>query len=221
LIQVKVRRTKSRHAVNGHLGMVREAAKRGSRAMELFDAIRGRRATREFTPQAVDRDILNRLIDAAIRAPTAMHEEPWGFAVVTEPAALRRYAAAAKSHLLATMAPNSPLARYRDMLSNAGFDLFYGAPALVLVCADSTRAPVAALGTIDCCLAAENLMLAAHGLGLGTCWIGLAEPWLCLPGTRKEIGLPETWLPIAPIIVGHPKSHPPAVSRRTPVIVWQ
>jgi len=189
--------------------------------MELFEAIRGRRAIREFTAQPVDRSTLTRLIDAAIRAPTAMHEEPWGFAVVTEAAALRRYAAAAKAHLLATMAPNSPLAHYRDMLSNSEFDLFYGAPALVLVCADSARAPVAALGTIDCCLAAENLMLAAYGLGLGTCWIGLAELWLCRPGTRKEIGLPETWLPIAPIIVGHPKSHPPAVPRRTPEIVWR
>jgi len=72
----------------------------------------------------------------------------------------------------------------------------------------------------DCSLAAENLMLAAHAAGLGTCWIGFAQGWLGTPEGKSALKLPETDIPIAPIIVGHPKSVPPAVSRKPPRIDW-
>ncbi|MGX7871985.1 nitroreductase family protein [Mesorhizobium sp. ORM6] len=42
----------------------------------------------------------------------------------------------------------------------------------------------------DCCLAGQNLMLAAHARGLGTCWIGLSRPWLTETSVKKELGIP-------------------------------
>jgi nitroreductase len=72
----------------------------------------------------------------------------------------------------------------------------------------------------DCALAAQNLMLAARAAGLGTCWIGFAEAWLGTPEGKAVLELPATSLPVAPIIVGHPKSAPPPVPRREPEIRW-
>ena len=68
----------------------------------------------------------------------------------------------------------------------------------------------------DCSLAAENLMLAASAAGLGTCWIGFAQAWLGTPEGKAALKLSETCVPVAPIIVGHPKSPAPAVPRKIP-----
>ena len=62
----------------------------------------------------------------------------------------------------------------------------------------------------DCALAAENLMLAARGAGLGTCWIGFSQGWLGTPEGKALLKLPAAYKPVAPIIVGHPKSAPSA-----------
>ena len=63
-------------------------------------------------------------------------------------------------------------------------------------------------------------MLAARGVGLGTCWIGFAQGWLGTSEGKALLELPATYLPIAPIIVGHPKTVPPPVPRKEPEIRW-
>jgi len=184
--------------------------------MDLMDAIYHRRAVRAFKSDAVDRETIRFLIAAAVQAPSAVNRQPWSFVVVGDQVALERYSRDAKAHLLATMPETSPLAEYRPMLADPTFQLFYHAPALVVICATSSEPGVAE----DCCLAAENFMLAAHGAGLGTCWIGFARPWLDLREGRKELDIPRHYVPIAPIAVGHPKAVAPPVSRRHPDIVW-
>ena len=63
-------------------------------------------------------------------------------------------------------------------------------------------------------------MLMAHALGLGTCWIGFAQNYLNTLAGKRQLGLPESWVPVAPLIVGFPKTHPPAVARNEPEIRW-
>jgi len=72
----------------------------------------------------------------------------------------------------------------------------------------------------DCCLAAENLMLAARDEGLGTCWIGFARPWLDLPSTKHEMGLPAGHHVVAPIVLGYPKAWPESHGRNPAEIHW-
>jgi hypothetical protein len=68
----------------------------------------------------------------------------------------------------------------------------------------------------DCSLAAENLMLAASAEGLGTCWIGFAQSWLGIPDDKAALNLTSTNMPIAPIIVGHPKAATASGSQKRP-----
>lgn len=63
-------------------------------------------------------------------------------------------------------------------------------------------------------------MLAARAAGLGTCWIGFAQTWVGTPEGKAALGLPLDCLPVAPIIVGHPTSFPPAVPRKPPETSW-
>jgi len=184
--------------------------------MDAMEAIYGRRATRSFTAEPVTRDLIEKVIDAAVHAPSAMNAQPWAFAVITGRARLSDCAARAKAHLLATLEAESPLAQYCDRLADPGFDVFYGAPALTVVCAK----PAGLHATEDCCLAAENFWLAAHVLGLASCWIGFARPWLELAETKRELGIPGDYAPVAPLILGHPRERPEPTPRHPPEIIW-
>ena len=184
--------------------------------MDLERAIYARRSVREFTAQPVDEAMIRRLIDAAIQAPSAVNEQPWSFVVVADKVLLSRISNHAKAHLLRSPPENVSSPHFQGLLRDPDFDIFYGAPALIVI-ASATAGPWA---IENCTLAAENLMLAACAAGLGTCWIGFAQSWLGTVDGKAELDLPAKYLPVAPIIVGHPKSTTPPVSRREPEIRW-
>jgi nitroreductase len=134
---------------------------------------------------------------------------------VRDQALLARISNEAKAHMLRA-SPAALLPHFQERLNNPSFHIFYHAPALVLI-SSVAESP----WTIEnCSLAAENLMLAARAAGLGTCWIGFAQAWLGTPEGKAALKLPEKYVPIAPIIVGHPKSAPPPVPRKEPDIRW-
>jgi nitroreductase len=184
--------------------------------MDIKEAISGRRSTRDYTAQAVDDEAIRRLIDAAVHAPNASNGQPWTFTVVRDRRLLDRISDDAKSHMLATLPAGPGSDRYRTMLSEASFQIFYHAPALILISGSAQRPWVVE----DCALAAENLMLAAYGEGLGTCWIGFAQGFLNTSVGKNALGLPDTWVPVAPIIVGHPKTEIAPVPRKEPETRW-
>ena len=184
--------------------------------MDLKEAIVGRRSVRDYTRQPVEDRVIHRLIDAAVRAPNAVNQQPWAFSVVRDQALLGRISRDAKSHMLATMPAGPQADHFRARLTAPDFHIFYHAPVLVLISSVSPGPWIVE----DCALAAQNLMLAAYGEGLGTCWIGFAQGFLNTPAGKQELGIPAEWVPDAPIIVGHPAAEPAAVPRREPEVRW-
>lgn len=184
--------------------------------MDITEIIYHRRAIREFTDAPVGKDQIDFLIDAAVQAPNAMDKQCWAFVVLRDRALMKRISSEAKVLTLKVMGSSPHMAQFRDFLCSAQFNIFYDAPVLIIICGTENDRFV----DQDCCLAAQNLMLAAHANGLGTCWIGFAEAWLDREEAKKELGLPAHYRPIAPIILGHPRLHPPAPERRRPDIVW-
>ena len=184
--------------------------------MELMDAIRNRRAVREYTNAPIERSVIERLISAAILAPSAMNLQPWAFAALLDHARIDGYGARAKSWLLENFAQTLFEPLLRHSVEDPKFAMFHGAPALVIILAKSSATQAAE----DCCLAGENLMLAARDEGLGSCWIGLARPWLDLPATKAELRLPGSFRVVAPIVLGHPKSWPESHGRNPAEIYW-
>jgi len=184
--------------------------------MDLKEAIYSRRATRAFTADPVDEKTLRALIDAAIQAPSAVNAQPWAFCVVRDKILLANISQQAKAHVVRHTPLGLVSHHFDQILHDPGFDIFYQAPALILIC--TTSAIPWAIE--DCALAAENLMLTARAVGLGTCWIGFAQGWLGTAEGKAALGLPAAYLPVAPIIVGYPKSAPPPVARKEPEIRW-
>ena len=196
-----------------------------ARLMTVFEAIAKRRAVRVYRRDAVEEETVRELLTMAVRAPTAMHAEPWAFAVVQDRALLRKYSDLAKAdwtagpdqpHALAHPAAGST-ARAAALFSHPDFNIFHDAGTLIAICA-----PPATFSAADCWLAAENLMLAACAMGLGTCCIGFAVPVLNRPDVKAELGIPPELQVVAPIVVGLPSGESPATSRKEPrVLCWR
>jgi nitroreductase len=186
--------------------------------MHVLEAIHHRRAVRDYTDEPVERPAVEALLDAAVWAPSAVNQQPWAFAVVQDPHFLKRCSDRAKRHWASTMAGTPSWERVRPMIEDPGYCIFYNASTLIIICArEGGLNPEE-----DCCLAAENLMLAACAMGLGTCPIGFARPWLNLPQAKRELGIPEDCSPVFPVILGYPRAIPPAPERRAPEIVaWK
>lgn len=184
--------------------------------MDIQAAISQRRAVRDYTPEPVGRTTLLDLVKSATLAPSAVNEQAWRFTIVTDKTLLSQISRSAKAHMLYDLAVGPHLDHFREMLSDANFDIFYGAPALIVISAPKRLQ----WAVEDCSLAAENLMLAACARNLGTCWIGFAQSWLGTPEGRAAIGLDDDQLPVAPIIVGHPGAVPAPVPRKAPDVRW-
>jgi nitroreductase len=180
--------------------------------MEFQQVVEQCRAVREYLPTPVEVPLIRQLLATAALAPSAMNLQPWSFAIITGVVTIDAHARRAREYALA-IAPTMDTPA-REFLSDPAVSIFYHAPALVLVLASSDEAQARE----DCCLAAQNFMLAARAAGLGTCWVGFARPWLNLPQTKRELGLPAGCHVVAPIVLGHPRAWPPARQRRPPEI---
>ncbi|MGE0400244.1 MAG: nitroreductase family protein [Kofleriaceae bacterium] len=192
-------------------------------SLSALDAIFQRHATRAYTSERVDRETIMLLLRAAVHAPTAMHLEPWAFAVVQDRALLKRISEHAKAivqtprgadHRELARTPNRAIA----MLSDPAFNIFYDASTLIVICGK----PLGPFVVADCWLAAENLMIAATALGYATCPIGFAVPALADPEIRAELAIPADVTAYAPIIVGRAATAVPAQDRREPdILCWK
>lgn len=186
----------------------------------VMGAINGRRSIRAYAGDPLTEHEVRALLHAAVMAPTAMHEEPWGFAVVQDRAWLRVCSDRAKSLMLGQMAhegaatPGAAL-EMRRMLEQPSFNIFYDAGTLIVVC----RRFGGPFADADCWLAAENLMLEAHSKGFGTCCIGFAVSVLNQPDVKAELAIPKDGAAVAPIIVGRPREEPARTHRKPPEIL--
>ncbi|NTV11460.1 MAG: nitroreductase family protein [Zoogloea sp.] len=186
--------------------------------MTVRDAIYGRCSVRSYLPDPVDRATLDMLMAAAVRAPTAMHVEPWQFVIVQDTALLARLSERAKAAFSVEANRLHPDRGSLDPFSQPDFNVFYDAGTLILICARSATH----FEQADCWLAAENLMLAAYAMGLGSCVIGSAVSVFNMPDVKRELGMPSDSTAVAPIIVGKPRGETLPTTRNEPeVLAWR
>jgi nitroreductase len=158
--------------------------------MDALQAIRTRRSIRAYTDQAVPETIIDELLGAAMQAPSARNQQPWHFVVLTRRDRL---------NALAEIMP------YGKMLHHA--------PLGIVVCADLEHETSPGYWVEDCSAATQNLLLAAHALGLGAVWLGMYPSATRVAAVRALLGLPEGVTPLCGIAVGYPAEAVPPVDR--------
>jgi len=164
--------------------------------LDVIEAILSRRSIRRYTAEPVGDEVVATLLAAAMSAPSAGNQQPWQFVVVTE----RR--------LLDAVPEIHP---YAQMVTEA--------PVAILVCGDETREKLRGYWVQDCSAAVENLLLAAHGRGLGAVWLGIYPQAERVADFRRLFGLPEHVTPLALVPVGHPAEQKPPADRYDPARV--
>lgn len=196
---------------------------------ELLHAlIRGRRSVRRYRPDAVPDALLRRLIEAAGWAPSAHNRQPWRFAILD---------ADVKSRLARAMADRLTADRTADgddpadIAADAARSIarIEGAPAALLVSltladmdryADPRRTAAERVMAIQSsAMAVQNLLLAAHGEGLGASW--MCAPLFCPELVRATLSLPSDFEPQALITLGWPGAPAKPRERKAPAsITW-
>lgn len=193
----------------------------------LLAELSGRRSVRRFRPEPVPGDDMRRLLEAARWAPSPTNRQPWRFSVVRDAATRQRMCAAVESTAKAAAATVGGMLEEGMASYGAHLTAFTEAPVVVAVLlrrpsrvaarlgaglSDNERAALG--GDLPAVGAAiQNLLLAAHALGLGACW--MSGPLLAAAALREALGTPPTLDLVALIPVGRPAETPAGPPRRT------
>lgn len=193
--------------------------------MDLFEAIRTRRSIRKFKPDPVPEDDIRTIVELATMAPSASNKQMWRFIAVTNRQALQEMKDAVSRKLDEFM--EWPEAReFADRLQAAkGWSTFFAeAPVTIVVLGEPyesaidkllekrgwdrpaidalrQRADIQSIGA-----AIENLSLAAHAMGYGTCW--MVAPCIAGPEIKELLGIEPPWEIIALLPLGIPDEKP-------------
>ena len=170
----------------------------------VLDALLNRRSTRRYTPELQKKEDLQTIVEAGLYAASGKGLQSSLVVAITDRALRDRL-----------MVMNRKVGGYPE-----DFDPFYGAPAVLLVLADRQSAN----HVYDGALTMGNMMLAAHALGLGSCWINRArEEFDSEEGKAilRELGIEGDWEGIGHCIVGYPEGPAPQAAPRKPSrVVW-
>lgn len=171
--------------------------------MTGLEMIAARTSVRDFEDKEVPPELVEKLLHAAMAAPSARNVQPWHFMIVTRKSVLED---------LADSLPNAP------MLARA--------PMAILVAADMFEAEAGTPGLDfwiqDCSAAAQNLLLAAGELGLGGVWLGVHPARERIEQVKKLLKLPDNVSPLCLVAVGFPaKKGQPKDKYRADRVHWE
>jgi nitroreductase len=187
---------------------------------DIVEIIKTRRCVREFSEKQVPDEEIKFLIDCATYASSGFNIQPWNFLVIKNKDIMQKISEHGKKSLIPMLEPMkdiSPNAKdFLVFLKTKGTDMFYKAPVLVIILGNKNVQTI----DYDCSMAAQNMMLAAQSKGIGSCWIGGVQPALMDESFLKEIGAPEGYKAIAPLIFGYPKGRTETPARAEPKVVW-
>lgn len=186
--------------------------------MEALEAILTRRSVRKFLDRQIPDDVLNTIIRAGTFAPTALALQPWAFVVVQDQDFLQRVSQYCIPILLAHMkdAHDGLSDLFRSFLESENYSIYYSAPTVIMVIGKEKNR----FRYIDCSLCAENMMLAAHALGIGSCWVGSTDVAYDNRELMAGFQIPEGYSPIGTIAFGYPAEQPRVDEKHPPAITW-
>jgi nitroreductase len=149
--------------------------------MEVQEALLNRRSVRKYKDQSISKDDLNSILKAAMYAPSAMNLQAWQFIIIDQ------------KEILTETVKSIP---YAEMLKQSA--------AAIIVCGDSEMEKNQSWLLQNCSAAIQNILLSAHGLGIGSCWIAIHGMDDVYKNIKSQFKLPENIVPVSLISLGYP-----------------
>jgi nitroreductase len=186
-------------------------------------SIESRRSIRAYSPRPVDAALIAQILDAGRFAPSSLNTQPWKFAVITDKKLIAGISSRIKG-VITKVYRLSPVLRIfmkelrdekfagavKKTALGEGDTVFYGAPLVILILSDKKGRWTAT----DCALAAQNMMLAAHSLGLGSCFIGRGDVINKSASVFEEMGIERKYRVYATLIFGYADQPAPNAPER-------
>jgi nitroreductase len=161
--------------------------------MDTLEAIHTRRSVRKYLDTPVPEELVQKLLAAAMQSPSARNQQPWQFVVIDD---------------------RATLAKIPEFMPNAA--MVAHAPVAIAVCGDLELEQSPGYWVVDCAAATQNMILAAHSLGLGAVWCGVYPRQLRMKGLQDLLGLPEMVVPHSLVAIGYPAEEAKATNRFRP-----
>ena len=158
--------------------------------MDALHAIRTRRSIRAYQDKPVSENLVEQILAAAMYAPSAGNAQPWQFVVINDCKLL---------HQIPKIHPHAPMAEQ--------------APLAILVCGDPNMEKYPGNWPLDCAAAVQNLLLAAHALGLGGVWTGIYPDQGRMESLGRLLGLPMHIITHTLVVLGYPAEQPTSGNR--------
>jgi nitroreductase len=149
--------------------------------MEVQEALLNRRSIRKYEEQKISKENIDEILKAAMYAPSAMNLQAWQFIVIDD------------KEILVDTIKSIP---YAEMLRQSA--------AAILVCGDSSIEKNESWLLQNCSAAIQNILLSAHGLGIGSCWISIHGMNDVYKSIKTQFKLPENIVPVSLISLGFP-----------------
>jgi coenzyme F420-0:L-glutamate ligase/coenzyme F420-1:gamma-L-glutamate ligase len=196
----------------------------------VLEAIHQRRSIRRYEDRAVERDLIERIIEAGTWSPSGHNRQPWRFVVLQDFAIKERLALAMGARLRSDLERDHLPEDVIGKETSRSYERLTAAPVLILVCLTMAQMDVYkdekrnhnefVMAVQSVAMAGQNILLAAHDLGLGACWT--CAPLFCPDVVLETLDLPEDWQAQGIITMGYPaqerrKTREPLETR----IVWR
>jgi len=185
-------------------------------SLNLLDIIKNRRSVKEYSSKEVSEEVLSRILEAGKWAPSAHNAQPWRFIVIRDSALKQKLAEDMADRWNEDMSKNGIPKEQRESFIKASVERFGNAPVIIVACLtmegmgeypDDRRKKIEYVMAVQSVAAAiENVLLAAHGEGLGSCWF--CAPLFCPDTVRKTLKIPKRVDPQALITLGYPANKP-------------
>ncbi|MFO8077674.1 MAG: nitroreductase [Thermoplasmatota archaeon] len=198
---------------------------------DFMKVIKGRRSIRSFQEKPVEKELIEEIIQAGRFAPSAKNRQPWKFIVITNRDLINHLSTEVKNQMkrmlkhrffyqffLKSLRKKKTLQFLTAVAYSKDDSIFYEAPVLVFVVSKK-----GVFNDESCACCAQNMMLAAHSKGLGSCWIGFANVLGLKRKTLRELKIPGKYHIAASLIFGYPSKKEERASIRrvdADVIEW-
>ncbi|KZX17187.1 nitroreductase family protein [Methanobrevibacter filiformis] len=160
---------------------------------DIFEVINNRRSVRQYSNEQLKEDEVKKILDAGIMAPTARGEAPWHFTVI-QSSDLLKYINETSIDLM-LKSDNE----FFQAIAKSGRNILHEAPTVIVVSGREDATNIQA----DCSAAIENILLAAEGLNIGSCWVGLIAIFFEDAENVAKLQIPEGYVPLYGVTLGY------------------
>ncbi|MCL2687574.1 MAG: nitroreductase family protein [Methanobrevibacter sp.] len=160
---------------------------------DIFEVISNRRSVRSYKKEQLKDEEIEKILESGIMAPTAKGEQPWHFTIVQN----KEFLSEINEVALKNMANSGD--EFLETIAKSGRNILHNAPTVLIVSGKEDSD----YSLTDCSAAIENILLAAEGLDIGSCWLGLIKAYFNDPNAKTKLAIPSNYIPLYGVTLGY------------------